>query len=343
VDFNADGRLDPFLARSNDGGAQTGDATLNAGNDTLTFFNRGNEAVGNQRTVLFADFDGDGLTDALHPTSSFGTTHAWTELHRGTATGQFDQANSIDQAAPFPFWHGRVSAPGTPCDGEDWANAQFKGTVVRDFDGDNKPDIVLVAYPDAGFADPRCTSFDQQFKRLNSYRGVFLLRNVSTPGAIKFENVSATAIGPKANCNDASCNNYYAPLPMDFDRDGDLDLVIGGLYVSDTSDTPLFTVLRNDSTAGAMRFVDISGGSPGIAALNALPIAEKDKYRFSDGVSFDYDNDGWIDFAFTNRDDSGSDKDVGFVHLFRNLGNGSFMLIERATSAMHFYFERARL
>lgn len=339
-DLNRDGRFDVFLARPNETATATGDFALNGGDERLTFSNVGNEAKLRQRTVLFDDFDSDGNVDAFHLGSAFDTNHGWNELHRGIAGGRFEVSNSIDTAMPFPFWHQRVSIPGTPCDGEEWSNQQSKGGVVRDFDGDGKPDVIWMAYTDLGFADPRCTMQHQQFTYMQGYRGVFLLRNTSTPGRMAFEDVSKAALGANAYCNSpaAKCDEYYAPLPIDFDQDGDLDLVLGGLYNRSSAPTAaLMRLFRNDSTPGVIRFVDVTARSPTVQALNEMSEVEKDKYRFSEGAPLDLENDGFVDFAFTNRNDSAREQGVGFVHVFHNQRDGTFKLIERTTSGIPFY------
>jgi len=43
------------------------DCAMNNGNETLTFLNKGNNAICRNRTVVFDDFDGDRWLDALHP------------------------------------------------------------------------------------------------------------------------------------------------------------------------------------------------------------------------------------------------------------------------------------
>lgn len=334
-DFNLDGRLDPFVAQppeSDGSGPPNGpDCAINNGNETLTYQDLGNNAICRQRTVVFDDFDGDGWLDALHPTSSFSENHFWSELHRGLPGGLFDPVNSIDTDMPAPFWHEYVdTCPGA--EGQ-WANAWMKGAVIRDFDQDGRADVVMVAWADAGYADPRCRDAHKEFVNQRSYRGIFVLRNVSTPGDIQFQDVSHAAIGPHAYGNAYGDWEFYAAVPFDYDLDGDLDLFVGGLTKED-EDNPTLLLLRNDSAPGTIAFTDVTATAGALNDINNLPAAERAEIRFSDGAPIDYDNDGLVDMAFTNRHDSGIGSGGRFVYLFRNLGNGDFSLLDGTQSGL---------
>ena len=57
-------------------------------------------------------------------------------------------------------------------------------------------------------------------------RGVLVLRNVSTPGAVGFEDVSNSAIDNAIGITDQM--HTYVTVPADIDGDGDLDLLASG-------------------------------------------------------------------------------------------------------------------
>ncbi len=338
ADVTGDGGLDPLPAISPNGpsGPQQ---VLIVGPDGLEPATLSFTPALIERTLLVTDFDGDGNDDAFASGSSFRQTHGWNQLHRGLDDGQFDPVNIIDTAAPAPFWHQTIDAPGTPCDGEEWANTWFKGVVVRDFDSDGRPDLLLNAFADAGFTDQRCPEVQLDLAINQSYRGVFLLRNVSTPGEIRFEDVSRDAFGPAAYGTTPAFDQYYTSVPADLDADGDLDLVSGGVVFGGRrqTDTASARVWRNDSGPGRIAFVDVTAASGAPAELNALPPDEKAKRRLSDGVPLDLENDGDLDLAFTNRDDSGGDDGTRGVVLFRNDGDLSFTEIDGADAGLDQY------
>ncbi|MFW5868241.1 MAG: FG-GAP-like repeat-containing protein, partial [Armatimonadota bacterium] len=123
-DFNADGRLDLFLAQPE---GNVRDSWLNNGDGTFSPVDLGNETVGTTRNVVFADFDRDGFVDSYHSVSAFGTNHRGSELHPGLPGGRFGP-DIIDRVLdpPVPdFWYRTITTP----EGrqERWANKQFKG------------------------------------------------------------------------------------------------------------------------------------------------------------------------------------------------------------------------
>jgi hypothetical protein len=235
---------------------------------------------------------------------------------------------------PAPFWHEYLdTCPGAV--GE-WANTWLKGTVVRDLDRNGKADVIMVAWADPGFPDPRCSNVHREFVQQRSYRGIFVLRNASTPGDIQFQDVSHAAIGPHAYGNTSGDWEFYAPVPFDYDLDGDLDLFVGGVS-QEWENNPILRLLRNDSTPGAIVFTDVTAVSGALNDINNLPAAQKASMRFSDGVPIDFDNDGLVDIAFTNRHDSGTGGGGAFVYLFRNLGGGVFSLLDGSASGLTQY------
>jgi hypothetical protein len=326
-DLNGDGRLDLFIAQQEEKNSK--DALLLRGDGTFSQADLGNESLLPARSVLFADFDGDGLTDAYHTGSAFSANHRWNQLHRGLPGGRFGP-NVIDEALdpPVPgFWHAPAAGP-NGCEGE-WSNKQLKGAVVRDFDGDGKPDIAAAAYADLGYADDRCLDYARGWVEAQA-RGVFILRNVSTPGAIRFREVGNEAISRAHGTTSSDMNAYHA-VPLDFDRDGDFDLFVGatvrrGAASGRWEDTPAVRFLENVSVPGTIRFLERTR-EVGLGWLNDLPPAERTKRNLAAGVPMDADDDGFVDLVLANRDNA---PDFATVHLFRNVAGRRFELVDPA-------------
>lgn len=329
-DFDGDGRLDLFIAQQELRGSR--DALLNTGTGRFTSQDLGNESLAPARTVLFADFDTDGHVDSYHSGSAFGENHRWNQLHPGIGGGRFgpDIIDGVLDPAEPRFWHAPANGP-SGCTGE-WSTKQFKGAVVRDFDGDGKPDLVNVAYADLGFQDERCLDYARAWVNAQD-RGIFVLHNVSQPGRIRFRHVSAEAI-PNAFGRTARDINAYHALPLDFDRDGDFDLFVGatvrpaggGAY----EDSPAVRFLRNDSEPGRIRFTDITD-AVGLAGLNAPAPPLRSERNLAAGAAVDYDNDGFQDLVLVNRE---AQSLFPFVHVFRNVNGQSFQYIDPATHGM---------
>ena len=80
----------------------------------------------------------------------------------------------------------------------------------------------------------------------------------------------------------------------DYDRDGDLDLFIGGRVEPGSYPKPVSSyVLRNDSQRGqAVKFTDVSAGvAPELKTIGLV----------CDGIWTDVDNDGWIDLLLAGE------------------------------------------
>lgn len=318
-DFNGDGWIDLFL--SQDGP----DVLLSNGDGTFGQVELGLEGEGVVRTALIADYDGDGAADVYLSTSAFSQTHAWNRLHPGLPDGSFgeDIIDTILQPAISDFWHAYADGP-EGCSGE-WSAKQFKGAVVRDFDSDGKPDIVATAYADRGYQDPDCERWAQGWVE-EQQRGVFVLRNISQPGMIRFEEVAMAAIGPEAYGASSSDWNPYHATPLDFDRDGDLDVFVGAVIRGSdwlgTEDTAAVRLLENVSTPGMIRFVDRTDEA-GFGYINAPDPAKRRERSLAAAAPFDVDNDGWVDLVAINRRDADRTT-YGYVHVFRNEGDGTF-------------------
>ena len=329
-DFNGDGRLDAFVAQQEKGQA---DVWLNEGEGRLRPTDLGNETLGNTRNVLFADFDGDGRIDSYHSVSSFGTNHAGSQLHPGIAGGRFgpDIIREVLEPPVPRFWYATATHPDRG--EEEWSNKMFKGAVVRDFDGDGRPDLVTGAYADLGYQEGGRGGVGQRWVEQQE-RGLFVLHNRSTPGRIRFAEVAKTAVGDWAYGNTRSHWNVYAVVPIDYDRDGDFDLFVaavvrGGSVRRPAEDTRSVAFLENVSEPGRIRFVDRTRQS-GLDRFNSLPPDERRHVSFASGAPIDYDNDGWVDLCLVNRRDNFKTP-WPWPHLFRNTGKGTFVEVDHKT------------
>ncbi len=82
-------------------------------------------------------------------------------------------------------------------------------------------------------------------------------------------------------------------VASDYDRDGDLDLFVGGRVVPGEYPFPAYsTLLRNDTEPGGAKFTDVTDQvAPGLSKVGLVTSA----------LWTDYDNDGWIDLIVTGE------------------------------------------
>jgi len=160
------------------------------------------------------------------------------------------------------------------------------GIVLFDIDGDKDLDIVIAS---GGY---QFESFDFQFEDLvyiNDGKGNFKLQSV---GLTK-DRISKLSI--KA---------------VDYDKDGDLDLFIGGRVMSGFYPKPVSSfIYRNDTKNGVVHFTDVTK----TVAKDLINIG-----LITDAVFSDFDNDGWPDLILTGewmsvkflKNDKGVFKDI---------------------------------
>ncbi len=283
-DFNDDGYLDLHLGTMGKGTGRTawksskvglkrsGDycTQINQGDGTFVYQDLGSDGVGSKRAVVFADFDGDSHFDAYINTSPYygpwySGSPAPPQLYPGIdSEGAFgpDMLGQVLINATEDFWN----------DKEGNGKINFKGAVVRDFDNDGKPDLVSGAMADIR-GDPfdnKVTSADGPAYQGDWHRGIFVFRNVSHPGQIRFEDISNTAIENAYGRTEQM--HVKTIFPVDLNTDGRLDLVVAGprgemFPGSLEHNTDTLRIYRNESSPGNMKFVDITQES-GLAFFN---------------------------------------------------------------------------
>jgi hypothetical protein len=391
-DFNNDGQLDLYLNNSGQGTLQarnprslktiyrpgniirsglTRDSSfrtqLSNGDGTFDYRDLGVDGDGNPRSSVFGDFDGDGNFDAFISTSPYygiwyGGSSAPSQLYAGQDDGTFgpDILSDVvvnDPGNLFRDQYGR-------------GNKNFKGAIVRDFDGDGKPDIIAGAFSDVwdhvqgttlGTTRAKGAQIDLNRDGIpdGGYqgaweRGTLVLRNLSTPGAIRFEDVSDSAIDNALGRGNQM--HVHSTIPADIDGDGDLDLLMSGprhfmAHKSVRLNTNIVRVYRNDSVPGKIVFTNITKQS-GLNFMNRnsqLPPPYKGGLvvrgvmqgggnlvltpRLAAGAAMDVDNDGDVDWVATNREWAqsltGLPRSSSSCWVFLNDGTGRFSRIPR--------------
>ena len=303
TDFNRDGKLDLYIGNSGDGSLDLKNPRdlanaynpanldtshlceyhgyrtyLNKGNGTFAYKNLGADVNGDTRTPLFADFDGNGTQDMLAFNAPYygiwwGSSDAPNSLLPGRRNGTF-AGNILPDAI--------VGAHGRPernlfQNKYGQAIVDVKGAVVRDFDGDGKPDVIAAAYSDVwdGIQKPPLAPASAAGARVDLNHdgipdggwqgawphGIIALDNISKPGHIRFRDESATATDEGLGFGDRM--DAYETIPVDLNDDGKLDLVAIGIrnftgFDSLRYQTPIIKVYKNVSTPGHLRFVDVT-------------------------------------------------------------------------------------
>lgn len=166
------------------------------------------------------------------------------------------------QSTPGRFARGAIFADTTHED---------MGALFFDADGDGDQDLYVVSgggYPSnvvpAGFYQDRLY--------LNDGRGRLTLEEAALP----IDSASGSSVAA-----------------ADYDRDGDLDLFIGGRIVPGQYPTPARSLLlRNDSRPGAARFTDVTAAvAPGLERVGLVTSA----------LWTDFDGDGWVDLMIAGE------------------------------------------
>ncbi len=220
VDFNADGRIDyvtatfdgsPHVALGTADGFAEPERILDTSGrrvmldqywdyDAKQWKNTGGENRHCTSAVVF-DWDADGDYDLLLGDYSRG--ELWLQRNEGKpGEPAFTGKNEPVLAGGKPFGlEGGMTAP-----------------RLVDWDGDGKMDIVAGSYGSAYDAEPP--------------GGVYWFRNVGQKGAPEFAAAQALVAPTKTTGTEADRPNVglYAD-PVDYDGDGDLDLVVGGYSI----------------------------------------------------------------------------------------------------------------
>ncbi len=151
----------------------------------------------------------------------------------------------------------------------DSKGAEDMGCLLLDIDGDNDLDLYIAS----GSCENKAGSLSYRDRLyLNNGRGGF----TEATGALP-------AIHTSKSCIKAA----------DFDRDGDLDLFVGGRVEPGKYPLPVSSyLLRNDSRDGNVQFTDITA--------QTAPVL-KDIGLVCDALWTDYDNDGWIDLLLAGE------------------------------------------
>jgi len=144
-------------------------------------------------------------------------------------------------------------------------------TGVLFFDADNDGDLDLYIVSGDTEQTSNAPIYQDRFY-LNDGKGNF----ISAPGALPVETVSGACV-----------------IAADFDRDGDLDLFVGGRVTPGKYPLPTESfLLRNDSKPGAPVFVNITQETIPDLHLSGMVSA---------ALWSDYDNDGWMDLIVTGE------------------------------------------
>ncbi|WP_426295118.1 FG-GAP-like repeat-containing protein [Dyadobacter endophyticus] len=149
------------------------------------------------------------------------------------------------------------------------AHYQDMGTLLFDADGDDDPDLYIAR---GGYTAKSNSNVYQDQFYVNDGKGNFAADSTVFP----------------ANFTSKSCVRA-----VDYDRDGDLDLFVGGRVDPWHYPRPVSSVIyRNDSKGGKVRFTDVTAQVAG--ELGGIGLV-------CDAVFTDFDNDGWPDLLLAGE------------------------------------------
>ncbi len=197
-----------------------------------------------------------------------------TDFFVGGAAGQAGALFINDGAGAF------ARAPAAAFDAD--RDHEDSAALWFDADRDGDPDLLVVS------------GSNEHPRGVASYRDRLYLNRGAEGGAVRIEPAPQGALPPLADSGSCAC-------AADYDGDGDLDLFIGSRSVPGRYPLPPANrLLRNDSTAGEVRFTELA------------PAALRDAGMVTDALWADLDRDGDPDLALAI--------DWGHIAIFRNGG-----------------------
>jgi hypothetical protein len=204
------------------------------------------------------DVNGDGLDDMFIGGSRMNKGHFLLQ----TATGSFIEKDLLPEAAVA------VATVGGMANAKDKPEEDM-GTLLFDADHDGDLDLYVASGSIEGNANSP-TFQDRLY--INDGKGTFALDRNALPVCT----ISKSCV--KA---------------VDFDRDGDLDLFVGGRVEPDHYPKPVSSfVFRNDSKPGQAKFTDVT---------KTVAPALQDVGLVCDALWTDYNNDGWPDLMLAGE------------------------------------------
>jgi hypothetical protein len=144
-----------------------------------------------------------------------------------------------------------------------------EGLLLIDIDGDKDLDLIITS---GGYEQPSGTDTYLDKLYLNDGKGNFTIQENALP---------------------ANKTSKLCVKAVDYDKDGDLDLFIGGRVDPMAYPKPVSSfIYRNDSKKGIVKFTDVSGEVA--KDLNKIGLV-------CDALFTDFDNDGWPDLVLTGE------------------------------------------
>ena len=283
---------------------------------------------------LFIDATAASGVDFVHQNGSVGTFHMAELMGAGVAVADFDNDGDLDL---YLVQGGALEGPRSEEPGDRlYRNDTPPGGHLRFTDITVGSGLVAQGYgmgvatgdvDNDGWLDLYVTNrgSNQLFRNRGPSTG--LSTGPSTDGRILFEDITAQAAVDDAGW---SVPGWSVPATfLDFDRDGWLDLFVGGYLAYEEGNSPrcagpsgrrdycgashflgvadrLFRNLGVDA-AGRVSFEDVTVASG---------LANTDPRRTLGALSADLDGDGWLDLYVGN--------DAGPNHLWINRGDGTF-------------------